>query len=209
MEESDQAAINLGAVGGGLFAVSADEAPSFGGEVDGGCTFEGGAATDAGEEFGEVAALAEEVELEGEESLLAAGSGQFGDCALETIEQIGMRIVFFDQAGDQFSRVKAQINATQVLAKGKMAFAQAPFGQWGQVFHQIVHEDGFTDIEQIQPSIKLACTGFGAAMRALSNQARDSVLAGEECDDLGGLAELNLAEADTSIANQGHGMISW
>ena len=147
LEETEESGVDLGAVGGGLFAISADDAAAGGGEVGGGALIHHAAAADAGEEFGQVAALAQQIELEGEEGFFALRGGKLGDRAFEAVEELGVGVVFLDQAGDQLGGVEAEVDAAQVLAEGEVALAEAPLGERGKILGGVVGEDGLAEVQ--------------------------------------------------------------
>jgi hypothetical protein len=85
-----------------------------------------------------------------------------------------------------------------------MTIDQMPFREWTQIAFDCMRENCVAEIEQINPAIKLARSGFGAAVRALGDELHPPVLAAKEREHLRGLAVFDLSQADASIVHQRH-----
>ena len=76
---------------------------------------DGVAAASADAELRHESGFAEQIELEAEEGFFDFGGSEIGQEMAEQIEQIGMRIVFFQQQAEQFSAVNREIKGSKMV----------------------------------------------------------------------------------------------
>ncbi len=110
-QEAQEARVKRRAVGDRAFAVAADDSALSGREIAHVSLGDRRAAGRAGVELGEVARLAQQVELEREERLFVARRLQIVERGLEPIEQLRVRVVLLDEAAHELRDVEAEIHA--------------------------------------------------------------------------------------------------
>src|ERR1051326_4022653 len=99
-----------------------------------------------------------------------------------------MRVVVFNEEGDERGGVLGEVEGAQAPAERKVAVEQGPFGQGAELLFGVVGEDGLAAVEEVDSAAELACPRFGGAVGAFGDDADDTQRAAEEGEDLGGFA---------------------
>ncbi len=112
--------------------------------------------------------------------------------------------MFLDEKADQLGGVLSEIDRAEASPQGEVSFLKLPFGEGAELLFEIEGENRLADVEQIDSAAEFAGTGFGDTMRALGDDAHEAVLSSKDGENLAGLAELDLTEADAAIGTEGH-----
>src|SRR5687768_14144758 len=115
-----------------------------------------------------------------------------------------MRVVLVDEQSDELGRVEREVHAAQRAAEVEVAFLELPFGERREILLRPVGEDAEADVEEVDAAAESTRALFGDAVGALGDDADEAVPAGEEQEDLAGLAVLDLSQADTAVGDEGH-----
>lgn len=110
-----------------------------------------------------------------------------------------------DEEAHQFGGVETQVESAEGFAQFEVSLAQFPLGQGSHVGVGAIGEQGNADIEEVDASAELSCSGLGFAMSAFGDNADDAVVFPEEGEDLGGFTVLDLSQTDAAIADEWHG----
>ncbi len=85
-----------------------------------------------------------------------------------------------------------------------MAIGQLPFSKSSKLSVCIVGEKGVSSIQQVDAAIESPRAGLRNTMGALGNNAQQSMLARQKCQDLRSFRILEFADANAAVRRQCH-----
>jgi len=67
----------------------------------------------------------------------------------ETVEELRVRIVLFNEIADQLGGILGEVEGAQMAAQLEMAFDERPLAEGVELFGGVEAEDGLTDVEEV------------------------------------------------------------